>query len=129
LLFDIAHLLRVRLIALILHIDHCIGVYEMNEFRFADSFAGYGFAFMECDCILGTVGDTEEGFIDCIVRYEVCDVCEITRLDAGFFLQFPSREDLAFRCRATCGGIKEISIVGVVGIVLYQQIVTIYVPD
>jgi hypothetical protein len=49
LLFDISHLLQIRLVALELNIDHGIGVYEVNKFCFADPFVGYGFAFLECD--------------------------------------------------------------------------------
>ena len=41
LLFDISHLLPVWLVALILHIDHRIGIYEINEFRFADPLIFY----------------------------------------------------------------------------------------
>lgn len=59
-LFDVSHLLHVWLVTLELNINHGIGVYEVNEFRFADPFVGYGFAFLEYDGILVTVSDAEE---------------------------------------------------------------------
>ena len=48
-LLDISDLLQIRLVAPELNIDHGIGVYEVNKFRFADPFIGYGFSILECD--------------------------------------------------------------------------------
>ena len=73
-LLDISHLLQIRLIASELNIDHGIGVYEVNKFCFADPFVGYSFSLLEFDRFFVTIGDTEEVFVDRIMRYESSDV-------------------------------------------------------
>ena len=67
-LLNISHLPQIRLVTPELNIDHCAGIYKINEFCFGDPFVRYGFAFLECDGTLVAVGDAEEGFVNCIVR-------------------------------------------------------------
>ena len=132
LLFDISHLLQVWQIALVLDIDHGIGVYEVDKFCFADPFVGYGFAFLEFDGVFVTIGDAEEDSVDRIVGYEVSDVCECACIDAGFLPQFPSGAGiriLAFQGRAASGGFKVSAVVGLAEIPLHQKIITICVPN
>ena len=38
LLFDISHLLQIRLVAPEVNVDHGIGIYKSNKVRFADPF-------------------------------------------------------------------------------------------
>ena len=132
LLFDISHLLQIRQIALVLDIDHCIGVYEADKFCFADPFVGYRFSLLEFDRVFVTIGDAEEGFINRIVRYEASDVCEGACIDAGFLPQFPSGAAisiLAFQGRSASGGGKETAVVGLPVSPLHQQIVAIDMPN
>ena len=99
-LFDISHLLQIRLVATELHIDHGIGVYKINEFCFTDPFVGYGFPLLEFDGTLLTVGDTEKVFIDGIVRYESSDFRKRTGLTPGrlpdqlLYCSCPGEQDL-----------------------------------
>ena len=129
---DISHLRQIGPVAPELNVDHGIGVYEVNKYCFADPLVGYRFTLLECNGILVTVGDTEEGFVDCIVRYESTDVCECACINAGFLPQFPlgaGRRIFAFQGGAASGGFKVSAVVWLPGIPLHQQIITVYVPD
>ena len=132
LLFDISHLLQVWQIALVLDIDHGIGVYEADKFCFVDPFIGHRFSLLEFDGVFVTIGDAEEESVDRIVGHEVSDVCEGACIDAGFLPQFPSGAGiriLAFQGGAASGGFKETAVFGFPGIPLHQKIVAIDMPN